>query len=234
MENKTGKYIKYAIGEIVLVVIGILIALQINNWNENRKAKTYENKVYKQIYDDVISDSLGISNTINANEQAEVLMNRVLYDSIPLIAYDTITKENQIDFPYGIFLTTWYATFTNKKKGYELFKALNSTKTETDSLSFYIEYYYSSAFKNENYSENLKSTTFINLREYQQKDWFLDLMLKRKLNPSYVDYIKNSDDFKTRVYDYKIFSILNYTADLHEQQEIAERLKKKIKNRLSE
>ncbi len=37
MENKTGKYFKYAIGEIVLVVIGILIALQINNWNTERQ-----------------------------------------------------------------------------------------------------------------------------------------------------------------------------------------------------
>tara|TARA_R110002074_G_scaffold231282_2_gene402869 strand:- start:4200 stop:4949 length:750 start_codon:yes stop_codon:yes gene_type:complete len=37
MENKTSKYFKYAIGEIILVVIGILIALQINNWNENKK-----------------------------------------------------------------------------------------------------------------------------------------------------------------------------------------------------
>jgi hypothetical protein len=36
-KNKTGKYLKYAIGEIVLVVIGILIALSINNWNENKK-----------------------------------------------------------------------------------------------------------------------------------------------------------------------------------------------------
>ncbi len=36
MENKTGKYFKYALGEIVLVVIGILIALQINNWNQQR------------------------------------------------------------------------------------------------------------------------------------------------------------------------------------------------------
>ena len=34
---KTGKYFKYAIGEIILVVIGILIALQINNWNEGKK-----------------------------------------------------------------------------------------------------------------------------------------------------------------------------------------------------
>ena len=36
MENKTGKYLKYAIGEIILVVIGILIALQINNWNQRK------------------------------------------------------------------------------------------------------------------------------------------------------------------------------------------------------
>jgi hypothetical protein len=44
-ENKMGKYFKYAIGEVVLVVIGILIALQINNWNietiEANKEKTY-------------------------------------------------------------------------------------------------------------------------------------------------------------------------------------------------
>jgi len=36
-EDKTRKYFKYTIGEIVLVVIGILIALSINNWNETRK-----------------------------------------------------------------------------------------------------------------------------------------------------------------------------------------------------
>ena len=44
MENKTGKYFKYAIGEIVLVVIGILIALQINNWNENQKKTVLESQ----------------------------------------------------------------------------------------------------------------------------------------------------------------------------------------------
>ena len=36
-ENRLGKYLLYAIGEILLVVIGILIALSINNWNEERK-----------------------------------------------------------------------------------------------------------------------------------------------------------------------------------------------------
>ena len=51
-EGKTGKYLKYAIGEIVLVVIGILIALQINNWNENRKNRIAEADYYCRILDD--------------------------------------------------------------------------------------------------------------------------------------------------------------------------------------
>ncbi|MCV9386181.1 DUF6090 family protein [Reichenbachiella ulvae] len=47
LEGQTGKYLKYALGEIVLVVIGILIALQINNLNENSKQKRQANN-YKQ------------------------------------------------------------------------------------------------------------------------------------------------------------------------------------------
>jgi len=50
--NKFSKYLLYAIGEIVLVVIGILIALQINNWNENRKNKIAEADYYCRILDD--------------------------------------------------------------------------------------------------------------------------------------------------------------------------------------
>ena len=48
-ENKFSKYFLYAIGEIVLVVIGILIALQINNWNENQKEIKLEQGVLKNL-----------------------------------------------------------------------------------------------------------------------------------------------------------------------------------------
>jgi len=51
-KNKTGKYLKYAIGEIVLVVIGIIIALQVNNWNESRKDRILEQDYYCRILDD--------------------------------------------------------------------------------------------------------------------------------------------------------------------------------------
>ncbi len=51
-KNETGKYLKYAIGEIILVVIGILIALSINNWNESRKDRIREQVVLKQLKED--------------------------------------------------------------------------------------------------------------------------------------------------------------------------------------
>jgi len=52
-KNKTGKYFKYAIVEIVLVVIGILIALQINNWNENRISQAKSKYYYQRIVEDL-------------------------------------------------------------------------------------------------------------------------------------------------------------------------------------
>ena len=52
MENKTGKYFKYAIGEIVLVVIGILIALQINNWNQQRIQNNEEQLALRNLKQD--------------------------------------------------------------------------------------------------------------------------------------------------------------------------------------
>jgi Family of unknown function (DUF6090) len=49
-ENNTGKYLKYAIGEIVLVMIGILLALQVNTWSQNRALKKEELKVMKSLH----------------------------------------------------------------------------------------------------------------------------------------------------------------------------------------
>ncbi|MDY2587949.1 DUF6090 family protein [Winogradskyella aquimaris] len=63
-EGKTGKYFKYAIGEIILVVIGILIALQINNWNENRKDRIVEQILYKSLISSLESDLKDVNDKI--------------------------------------------------------------------------------------------------------------------------------------------------------------------------
>jgi hypothetical protein len=48
-EGNTGRYLKYAIGEIVLVMIGILLALQVNNWNNDRSNKRQELHILQQL-----------------------------------------------------------------------------------------------------------------------------------------------------------------------------------------
>ena len=62
-ENRVSKYILYAIGEIILVVIGILIALQINNWNENRKVQNAQNLLLIDLYDNLRADSIVLDNS---------------------------------------------------------------------------------------------------------------------------------------------------------------------------
>lgn len=70
-KNQMGKYFKYAIGEILLVVIGILIALQINNWNENRKNRRTEADYYCRILDDFLLNQKLI------NENYELTIQRI-------------------------------------------------------------------------------------------------------------------------------------------------------------
>ncbi|MDT0558288.1 DUF6090 family protein [Ichthyenterobacterium sp. W332] len=63
-KNKMGKYFKYVIGEILLVVIGILIALQINNWNEDQKSAKQEKTYYCKISEDLQVDIKNIDSAL--------------------------------------------------------------------------------------------------------------------------------------------------------------------------
>ncbi|NKI30937.1 DUF6090 family protein [Croceivirga thetidis] len=62
-ENRFSKYLLYAIGEITLVMIGILLALQVNNWNEARKNSINEQLYLINIRDEVAADSTALHRT---------------------------------------------------------------------------------------------------------------------------------------------------------------------------
>lgn len=63
-ESKFGKYLLYAIGEISLVMIGILLALQVNNWNEERKERKIEQSYIKLLINDLSADSVSLNKLI--------------------------------------------------------------------------------------------------------------------------------------------------------------------------
>ncbi|WP_162920003.1 DUF6090 family protein [Hanstruepera ponticola] len=110
-ENKTGKYIKYAIGEIVLVVIGILIALQINNWNESRKKIQLEISILKDIKSD-LKDNIsnlteGIKHTksslSNNTKIIEFYENKTPFNDSLLVYFSNFSGYWDPDFTYAGF-----------------------------------------------------------------------------------------------------------------------------------
>lgn len=95
-ENKFSKYLLYAVGEIVLVVIGILIALQINNWNESRKSdglrKTYEKSLIEELRAD-----LGQLASLNSMFSAREKTIQDYFDHFNTVTPDLDTLKMKID-----------------------------------------------------------------------------------------------------------------------------------------
>ncbi len=103
-QNKTSKYLKYAIGEIILVVIGILIALQINNWNEKQKLDSKTQDYYAQLLDDLNSDIMAAKQTIekfNNYLNAYEVYTSNYYKNVltPIQVYEQISKLAVISTP---------------------------------------------------------------------------------------------------------------------------------------
>jgi len=88
--GKTAKYLKYSIGEIILVVIGILIALQINTWNENRKAEAQEESSMKEIIENLKYDIV----RCERNSEKNILLIRGL-DSLRTSVGQAIDGEDE-------------------------------------------------------------------------------------------------------------------------------------------
>ncbi len=135
-ENKFSKYLLYAIGEIFLVVIGILIALQINNWNEVKKQENEAQTFIVRLSEEV-SQNIEVTNQEILREQEQVEKTKSLLemfsrsqDKISSREIDSlmfaIMSSNSIDLKKGTLeegLNTGQVSFSNselKKKLYGL------------------------------------------------------------------------------------------------------------------
>lgn len=120
VEGKTTNYLKYAIGEIVLVVIGILIALQVNDWNENRKLKIEEKNTLKKLQkeSEMIVDYLIVMCNSYDNYLIEIEA------SAKALRDKSLEDLSEQDFVSGIFSTAFYEAIAPSKNAYN---ELNST-----------------------------------------------------------------------------------------------------------
>ena len=115
-ENKFGKYLTYAIGEIILVVIGILIALSINNWNEDRKDVKREIKMLYDIQNDVNKNIKNIAEGIIILEEGIKRSKEMVSAFEKQTKYDTIMNNNFQFYSYYWDPDFRNASFENLKK----------------------------------------------------------------------------------------------------------------------
>jgi len=104
-EGKTSRYFKYAIGEIVLVVIGILIALQINNWNEANKENNLEVKLMLSLHEDLQADTTNLNDLIKKYDQQDKQLDTVLK------YFHTLTKGYKHILWRNLYSTINYSQF---------------------------------------------------------------------------------------------------------------------------
>ena len=98
---ETSKYLRYAVGEVVLVVIGILIALQVNNWNEYRKEKVEEKKILLSLHNE-ISNNLESLQVVIEEKNKIINVNDVSYMILGKVSADTEYSNEELKAQYSL------------------------------------------------------------------------------------------------------------------------------------
>ena len=133
-ENKFSKYLLYAIGEIVLVVIGILIALQLNNLNENKKNDVFEKEILSQVQENLKSDKLVL-------KQIELNFMKAIASSKKILnAEESQKTEDSIKIWLGDIIQ--FDRFQPLPNAYEVLKSNGLDRISNKQLRFLLGKYY--------------------------------------------------------------------------------------------
>ena len=164
-EGKTSKYLKYAIGEIVLVMIGILLALQVNNWNENRKSLHTSKVLLKEIVEDLKTD------TITFNRGYHAVLEQIEYEEWVLDRQEY--ELNQVRRLWDCFSGWYYDSYINDRTfqkiqsdantriiGYDsIFKKINNYyKVHNNHLKAHVKWDIKEVTEQQQYMKNLETT----------------------------------------------------------------------------
>lgn len=188
------KYITYGIGEIILVVIGILIAVSINNRNQER-ASQKQLRSYLQVYqEDLVRDTILVHTVL----ESYVDKRREFFK---LFLSDTVQAKTYVENPQGYGLILSYSPFKLQQKGINLLENyVNDNENKQDSLITRIITTHK-AFDNLLYETNKRIGEDIdnNLNYYKENHpWIADILMGRLDNPEMMSYFL-SDKHRARL-----------------------------------
>ena len=182
-EGKTGKYLKYAIGEIILVVIGILIALQINNWNEYQQEISKSQNYLEEFRKDLISDTISLNQSLTRLKEQ---MGTELW-ALRRTSYK-VADANSIMLAIG---SIYFDREINNRTFINVQNSGNSKLIGYDSLFTVLSQYYTKTNK------RMKAHTEWDEKEVTEKqEYKRDLFSKIEVDVNYIKSISRSLDIE--------------------------------------
>ena len=176
-DNRPLKYMRYAIGEIVLVVIGILIALQINTWNERREQNLTEIELLKDFIIGLIQDKTTLDYNIKrhywAIESCEII-----------IKYLSENKNYNDSLAYHFASVHNYTNFYSNKGAYESLKTIGFEVISNKELRFEIINLYEQWYSILQSNVNILSNDIQYIKREFDQDYFDKFNI---FNPSYLE-----------------------------------------------
>ncbi len=209
-KNKTGKYLKYAIGEIILVVIGILIALSINNWNENRKIQENEITILEQLNTDLKK---------NLEELVEIksIFTQSENNSKSFLLFLSSEKSNTDSISAWLKEISRNPIFNNANTAYKNLENSLNKIISNDSLRLRITLMYEKEFRNIDVRENGYKTQFYpEFKKHQRENFTMTTEVSKDGKeiifnydrPKNIENLKENDLFKNSLIDMYNFTKL--------------------------
>lgn len=225
--KKVTSYILYAIGEIFLVMIGILLALQVNNWNEERKQKLELNNILRAISYDMETDTIVANEVLKYYEVHSKNSSRIINKEL--------NRDNFAECPSCIALVTVYRPMNIQIKGLELLKNLsNQMSSQKDSLVTNITQIYTIFKTNiDKSNDRLENDVLSNMNEMETYPWFVN-WTQGSYNEDMIIYFTESEEYRKRVASHNLLANSNHAPLVKEYKRQATEILKLIKNRLEQ
>lgn len=191
-ESKFRKYLVYAIGEIILVMIGILLAIQANQWKQSVNQRKLEVKLLKEVQIGMQSDSTDVHINLNVNGHIDIYNSQVvcidwLNGNIQNIPADSLTHFFSKAFKTSTFLVT--------KSPFDALKEFGLNNITNDSLKKEIQFLYDVLYPEYKRALNFYYSVLertLDKSENYFEDWS---WWGSKMKPYNIDALKNDKTF---------------------------------------
>lgn len=226
-DNHFSKYLLYAIGEIALVVIGIVIALQINNWNENRKIRKLELTLLKELNENLESDIHDMNFNRGFHERGVLSANIILFSF-----ENNFPQNDSLNKHYG--KVSLIPMFLRTETAYNSFQANGMRIIKNDSLRIIITQYYEEKtqflkdYIDAEWNVQFQDSRDISRKFFKKFEVFSDLIPEDytdlSMSQEYKNYLNNRIGWSN-------VTVSLYESNIQDAESLIEAIKSELDNR---